>query len=301
MGNTGSQKSRGRKGFVFTLAFFLLFTALLSQSIFFSEISARREGYAAVLAQDAKKAIAAADVSRDLQDFLEFNATAFLANSSNLSGPVVLRTWDRMPSTMQNSNPQSLLSDYSAFVAANYSNATNANVSIDASRLSSNPFIYFGTLGVNHSYSSLEKTGISVFGTSNVSNHSLFFQTEGFDSFEGCGWISQSPGTTLNATVSFAQISQSPCNPSSALLDASQASVFFFNTSSGKTINVTFGLVSGTANSLKVEQNSSNPVALRVRIDSVVQDGRATLAWMPVSMNFSQGNSGLQNLAVIEK
>ncbi len=290
-----------RKGFVFTLVFAAIFLALLSQALFFAGVFSEREGNALLLKGSDRKGAVSNDVATDLLSFLEANFSAHSESPSNPSGAIVLRSWDALPSTLRNSNPQTLISEYETFVSSNYSSALNYNVSINASALSQNPFVFFQGAGVNHSYSSLEKYQKTILGTASVSNYSLFLQAIGGDSFEGCGWISQTAGATLNASVSFNQITQSSCNSTSVLLDASAASVFFANTSSGKTINFTFGLVAGVSNSLRVEQNSSNPVLLVLRADAVVQSPSAFKAWLPVSINYSIDNSSLARLVILEK
>ncbi|MFA6048336.1 MAG: hypothetical protein WC792_00100 [Candidatus Micrarchaeia archaeon] len=266
--------------------------------MFFAQYAWGLESVASGLRGVDRVSGSADDVSRDLQDFLEFNASVFSVNAG-VAGPVVVRTWDRVPSTLRGSNFGQLLSDYASFVSGNVSASGNLNLSLGVSGFSANPFVYFAPVGLNHSYSSFDKTRLSVFGNSQVSNYSVFVQSAGGDSFEGCGWFSQHTGATLNATVSFAQISQPPCNPASVMLDGSQASVFWFNTSSGKVVNVTFGLLGGFPNSMGLEVNSSSPVDMRVRVDTAVASPNAVYGWIPVSLNFTGQGTFMQNLFVL--
>lgn len=264
------------KGIFFTLLFGALFLLLFSLIAFYSLNLGERGSQQSKNLQLGKFAYIGDDISSDLLSFLRIRGLSISRNSSH----AFISVNETFPSPYN--SPQTELSQYKTFIEGRYARRQNMNgrLLLDLSAFQNAPFIYFSNADLNYSYASLDKDSAAFRGSPSIKKYSLLLQALAPAEFRECGWESLHPGG-LEVEIA---IPSSNCALQIAYLDPLQESKFWANTSSGKYLNISFGLVGG--NPYAYGLMDYDGITLLSELNATFASVQPIDAWLPAGLEF---------------
>ena len=262
-----------KKGIFFALLFGALFLLFLSMLVFYSDTWVDRERKDAENLRLSKFASIRDDVAMDLMGLLEINSVYLFRNSSHATIAI--------NETLPISSPNAQLLAYKNFIEGEYAQKQNlaGKILLSLDTIYASPFVYFGGVNLNYSYSGVGKDSSIFRGSPSVEKYSLLLQSASVDPFSECGWESQAAGG-LEVEI---KIIASNCPAQLASLDPLSESRFFVNTTSGKYLNMSFGQIGADAYSLRMV---SDGVSVNSLLNVTVSATQPIAAWLPGKLEF---------------
>ncbi|MFH1257453.1 MAG: hypothetical protein ABIG96_03140 [Candidatus Micrarchaeota archaeon] len=267
-----------RKAVFFALLYGAFFMLTLSLALFYSSHISESERTAVDGKKYMKFSYVADDVGTDILSLLGIEKIALGRNGSVSEISIT----ERLPSPY--ADPDYELSRYGEFAEGEYAKRNNlqGKISLETGALGS-PFIYFSGPEFNYSYSGLGKSGSLFVAGPSLEKISVSISS-GKDAIQACGWTQLSSGS-MEAVVDF----NSPnCMRQTPSINALAPSSFWANTSSGKYINLTFGVADGNFYALKIAPDS---VPLEVQINVSYSYEGPVSAYLPAGITYSDGYS----------
>lgn len=238
-----------KRGIFFALVFGAFFLMVVSLLVFYSQSLLEREAASMQNERMNKFAYITDDISSDLQSFLKINSFSMQRISPQINSITINET---IPSGY--ANPSLELAQYQSFIENHYAlkNNLQGKLFLDLNGFSAGPMIILTNSNMGYSYSDLGKTSAIFRGGASVQNFSLVANPKATDVFSNCGWESIMPG---DFPIRLEFIGAQNCPIQSVTIDSIAQSRFWINTTGGKYLNITLGLVDSKFNSIKLEPN----------------------------------------------